>query len=212
MSVISILMDENGRSRSRQEIAEYAGSLERRLAGLEIGTRGIDERKELDKVRNFAQGEMGLLDAILNYCEQSWGLIADDQGGRALREFAARIKAARGPGILPAPARPRIVCLCGSTRFMDAFHAANRERSLLGQIVLTVEIRTYDKTTDPQGSDPEVKRALDELHLRKIDLADEVFVLNVGGYIGESTRKEIDYAMTAGKRIKFLEPATGSEP
>lgn len=89
---------------------------------------------------------------------------------------------------------------------MDAFHAANRKLSLEGKIVLTVEIVTYEKTTDPQGRDLETKRALDELHFRKIDLADTVLVLNVGGYIGESTQNEIAYAMRTGKPIQYLEP------
>lgn len=102
--------------------------------------------------------------------------------------------------------RPEIVCLCGSTRFMDAYHAANRKFSLAGKIVLTVEIVTYDETEDLQGRDPEVKRRLDELHLRKIDLADTVFVCNVGGYIGESTLNEIAYARKIGKPVQYLEP------
>ena len=52
----------------------------------------------------------------------------------------------------------------------------------------------------------DVADMLDELHLRKIDLADTVWILNVGGYIGESTRKELEYAQRIGKRILFLEP------
>lgn len=100
---------------------------------------------------------------------------------------------------------PVIVCLCGSTRFMDAFHEANRLLSLEGKIVLTVEIVTYDGADDPQRADPEQKRRLDELHLRKIDLANEVLVLNVGGYIGESTRAEIAYANMTGKTIRWWE-------
>lgn len=106
------------------------------------------------------------------------------------------------------PNIPRIVCLCGSTRFMDAYHAANRERSLRGEIVLTVEIATYDGNTDPQGHDPELKRRLDELHFHKIELADYILVLNVGGYIGESTRREIQHARSLGKPVEYLETAT----
>lgn len=100
---------------------------------------------------------------------------------------------------------PEIVCLCGSTRFMDAFHAENRRLSLEGRIVLTVEIVTYDGATDPQRADPKQKAMLDELHLRKIDLADRVHVLNVGGYVGESTAQEIEYAEQQGKVITWLE-------
>ena len=101
--------------------------------------------------------------------------------------------------------RPKIVCLCGSTRFMEAFQKANREESLKGNIVLTVEIVAYDGATDPQRANPEEKRILDELHLRKIELADEILVLNVGGYIGESTKREIEHAKSLGKRIRWLE-------
>jgi hypothetical protein len=59
-----------------------------------------------------------------------------------------------------------------------------------------------DKSDDELA---EIKRGLDELHLRKIDLADEILVLNVGGYIGDSTRREIEYAQSKGKRIRYLE-------
>lgn len=104
--------------------------------------------------------------------------------------------------------RPKVVCLCGSTRFMDTFHEANRRLSLEGKIVLTVAIVTYDGSADQQRADPEQKRRLDDLHLRKIDLADEVLVLNVGGYVGESTRREIEYADRMNKPINYLEAVT----
>jgi len=51
----------------------------------------------------------------------------------------------------------------------------------------------------------EVKKNLDELHKRKIDISDEVLILNVGGYIGESTRSELEYAISKGKKIRWLE-------
>ena len=104
-----------------------------------------------------------------------------------------------------------IVCLCGSTRFMDEFHAANRRFSLDGWIVLTVEISTYDGNTDPQGTDPAIKTLLDLLHFRKIDLADYVYILNVNGYIGESTLHEFQYAYQQSKRVGFLEPISSED-
>lgn len=104
--------------------------------------------------------------------------------------------------------RPEIVVLCGSTRFMDAFHTANRELSLAGKIVLTVELVTYDGATDPQRADPEQKQKLDELHHHKIELADSVLVLNVDGYIGKSTAEEIAYAESLDKPIAYLEEVT----
>ena len=101
---------------------------------------------------------------------------------------------------------PEIVCLCGSTRFIDTFNEWRQKLTLEGKIVLSVEIVTsQSKEVDPQYSNPEVKQMLDELHLRKIDLAGEVMILNVGGYIGESTRNELNYAIKEGKKITYLE-------
>lgn len=99
--------------------------------------------------------------------------------------------------------QPTIVCLCGSTRFMAAFQAANLIETLAGRIVLTVGCDT--KSDDMLGLDDGVKAQLDELHKRKIDLADEILVLNIGGYIGSSTQSEIDYAVTNGKRVRYFE-------
>lgn len=99
---------------------------------------------------------------------------------------------------------PKIVCLCGSTRFMDAFQKANLEETLHGNIVLSVGCNT--KSDAAFNFSPCLKLMLDQLHKRKIDLADEVLVLNVGGYIGESTRSEIEYAEAHGKPIRYLEP------
>ena len=108
--------------------------------------------------------------------------------------------------------RPSIVCLCGSTRFFDAFRAANLRRTLAGEIVLSIGCDTKsDADLGLLAADDDAaavaKAALDELHKRKIDLADYVFVLNVGGYIGESTRSEIEYAEKIGRPVKYLEAA-----
>ena len=99
---------------------------------------------------------------------------------------------------------PTIVCLCGSTRFGDAFRAANLRETLAGKIVLTVGCDF--KSDDALGLTAEDKCRLDRLHLHKIDLADEILVLNVGDYIGESTANEIGYARFRGKPLRFLEP------
>ncbi len=102
--------------------------------------------------------------------------------------------------------RPRIVCLCGSTDFMQAFQVANLQETLEGKIVLSVGCDTKSDAMLDLG--PDVKTCLDELHLRKIDLADEILVLNVGGYIGTSTSREICYANEHGKFARWLEPVT----
>jgi hypothetical protein len=103
--------------------------------------------------------------------------------------------------------RPRIVCLCGSTRFFDAFRSANLRRTLAGEIVLSIGCDTKSDADlgIVAGDLAPAKVALDELHKRKIDLADYVLILNVGGYIGESTRSEIEYAQKIGRPVEYLE-------
>lgn len=107
-------------------------------------------------------------------------------------------------GRLPAP---EIVCLCGSTRFVDEFNRQRKELTEAYAIVLSIEVvTTQARDIDPQHVNIELKLRLDELHKRKIDLADRVHVLNVDGYIGESTRSEIEYATKRGKVITYLVP------
>lgn len=106
---------------------------------------------------------------------------------------------------------PVIVCLCGSTRFYDAFQQANYEETMSGRIVLSVGFFPHSQAQthgEHIGCTPEQKEQLDQLHLRKIDIADEILVLNVGGYIGESTQREIAYARKRDKVIRWLETVT----
>ena len=98
------------------------------------------------------------------------------------------------------PDRPEIVCICGSTKFTAEMRAANRELTWAGVIVVAPSEAEESPTT-------EQKVVLDALHLRKIDLADRVLVVNPGGYIGDSTRREIAYARAAGKPVTFTNPA-----
>jgi hypothetical protein len=103
--------------------------------------------------------------------------------------------------------KPKIVCLCGSTRFWKTFRDIGLKLTLQGKIVLSIGICAPDSKILAHPNSPHgklQKRRLDELHKRKIDLTDEVLVL-VGGYIGESTRSEIEYALSHGKIIKYLE-------
>jgi hypothetical protein len=95
--------------------------------------------------------------------------------------------------------RPEIVCICGSMRFVDEMRAANRDLTLAGVIVVAPG-EAGVVITDEQ------KAALDALHQRKIDLADRVLVVNPGGYVGESTSREIAYAQATGKPISFTHP------
>jgi hypothetical protein len=108
--------------------------------------------------------------------------------------------------------RPRIVCLCGSTRFWRQFQESSLQETLAGRIVLSIGAARGADDDDqsfggysPADRYDAVKVQLDALHFRKIELADEVFVLNVGGYVGESTRNEINHALTLGKPLRYLE-------
>lgn len=103
----------------------------------------------------------------------------------------------------------KIVCLCGSTRFIDAYHKANLTETIAGNIVLTIGCdmrRDSDLLGELSIDDTgELKKRLDHLHLDKIKLADEVVVLNVNGYIGDSTRREVRFAQDHKKVIRWLE-------
>ena len=103
-----------------------------------------------------------------------------------------------------------VVTLCGSTRFQDAFYEAQKRLTLEGKIVISVGLFGHSGDTEvwenmEEGTLTATKRMLDDMHKRKIDMADEIYVINVGGYIGESTRSEIEYAKAAGKTVRYLE-------
>ena len=97
----------------------------------------------------------------------------------------------------------KVITLCGSTRFKEEFLEAQKRLTLEGNIVISVGLfgHSGDDVVWTEG----VKDMLDRQHLAKIDLADEIFVINVGGYIGDSTRREIAYAEFKGKSIKYME-------
>jgi hypothetical protein len=111
------------------------------------------------------------------------------------------------------PIKPKIICLCGSTRFIETFAVETWELEREGFIVLgcTLLPYWYCQVPDHFGEATGTKEQCDELHLRKIDLADEVLVLNIHGYIGHSTRREIDYAIAHGKPVRYLEASPGRE-
>ena len=98
----------------------------------------------------------------------------------------------------------RVVTLCGSTRFKDAFMEAQKRLTLEGNIVISVGL--FGHSGDDEVWTEGTKEMLDDMHKRKIDMADGIFVINVGGYIGSSTRSEIEYALATGKAVRYLEP------
>lgn len=101
--------------------------------------------------------------------------------------------------------RPKIVCYCGSLRVaLEEFKKAEYEAVLKGEIALLPCCMFVDIERE-YGAESDYKIKADDLHKRKIDIADKVFVLNVGGYIGQSTKSEINYALSIGKPIEYLE-------
>ena len=97
----------------------------------------------------------------------------------------------------------KVITLCGSTRFKDAFMEAQKRLTLEGNIVISVGL--FGHSGDDEVWMKGTKEMLDDMHKRKIDVADEIFVVNFGGYIGSSTRTEIEYAIVHGKPVRYLE-------
>ena len=97
----------------------------------------------------------------------------------------------------------KVITLCGSTRFKEQFLEAQKRLTLEGNIVISVGL--FGHSGDEEVWKDGTKEMLDDMHKRKIDMADEIFVINVGGYIGESTRAEIEYAKKNGRGVKYLE-------
>ena len=98
----------------------------------------------------------------------------------------------------------KVITLCGSTKFKDEYMKAQKDLTLKGNIVISVGL--FGHSGDDEVWTKGTKEMLDNMHKRKIDMADSIFVINVGGYIGDSTRSEIEYAKAHGKGIEYLEP------
>ena len=103
-----------------------------------------------------------------------------------------------------------VITLCGSTRFKDEFMEAQKRLTLEGNIVISVGLFGHSGDNEvwenmDEGTLTKTKEMLDDMHKRKIDMADEIYVINVGGYIGESTRSEIEYTIRTGKVVRYLE-------
>jgi hypothetical protein len=96
----------------------------------------------------------------------------------------------------------RIVTLCGSTKFKDEFITAQKRLTLEGYIVISVGL--FGHSGDEEVWSDDTKNMLDDMHKRKIDLSDEIFVINVGGYVGSSTKSEIEYAIKTNKPVNYL--------
>ncbi len=103
-----------------------------------------------------------------------------------------------------------VITLCGSTRFKEQFMEVQKKLTLEGNIVISVGLFGHSGDQEvwdgmDEGTLSKTKAMLDDMHKRKIDMADSIYVINVGGYIGESTKSEIEYAKAHGKGIAYLE-------
>ena len=103
-----------------------------------------------------------------------------------------------------------VITLCGSTRFKDQFMEAQKRLTLEGNIVISVGLFGHSGDLEvwenmDEGTLTKTKEMLDDMHKRKIDMADSIYVINVGGYVGTSTKSEIEYAIAHGKEVRYLE-------
>ncbi len=98
----------------------------------------------------------------------------------------------------------KVITLCGSTKFKDDFIREQKRLSLEGNIVISVGL--FGHSGDDEVWNDNVKEMLDDMHKRKIDMADEIFVINKNGYIGSSTKSEIEYALKNNKKVNYMEP------
>lgn len=171
---------------------------------------GLDATQEISEWRNLASAA---LDKQMSLIQESIKCMEHVRRARRQRDaWRKRVEIANNPVIRgqldEAMFIPEIVCLCGSMRFYNAFRKAEYELEIQGKIVLTPSFKPgvaqHDGTV---GRTTAQKEMLDDLHKRKIYISDRVLVLNVGGYIGESTRSEIQYAESLGKPIDYLEAA-----
>lgn len=98
----------------------------------------------------------------------------------------------------------KVITLCGSTRFKDEFLLAQKELTLAGNIVISVGL--FGHSGDTEAWNDSTNEMLVDMIKRKIDMADEIYVINVNGYIGESTKKEIAYAKETNKKVNYRYP------
>lgn len=104
----------------------------------------------------------------------------------------------------------KVITLCGSTRFKREFLEVQKKLTLEGNIVISVGLFGHSGDNEvwdnmDEGTLTKTKIMLDDMHKRKIDMSDAIYVINVGGYIGESTKSEIEYACLTNKEIMYLE-------
>lgn len=169
----------------------YAGYAEEFLTG---GTACIDE----NYLRPSTPKEQNLLLQKIEEAGYHW-----DAENRKLIKTTEEVTEESTAPMTGIGKRMKVITLCGSTRFKEQFLEQQKRLTLEGNIVISVGL--FGHSGDEEVWKPGMKEMLDKMHLQKIDMADEIFVINVGGYIGESTKREIAHAEQTGKPVRYLE-------
>ncbi len=184
-----------------------------------------DEMKELCVGDSLDIDDYGIADFVSKYFEKTTGqpLTFDAQayverlahGGMSSGSVSGSFWITRGIPLLIENLRRvkagyPVVTLCGSTRFKEQFMEVQKRLTLEGKIVISVGLFGHSGDSEvwdgmDEGTLSKTKEMLDDMHKRKIDMADSIFVINLGGYIGDSTRSEIAYAEAHGKKVEYLE-------
>ena len=167
-------------------IEELADLME--VINAEIKVRNINY-EDIEEVRKIKAEKKGKFEnkIYLNYVEQDYiDKKEEEESKKEWRKLKKYI----------------IITLCGSINFKDEFLKVQEKLVLEGNIVFTPNF--FDNIKKEEIS-LETKEMLDKMHKQKIDMSDEIYVINQGGYIGESTKLEIEYAKSKGKKVTYLE-------
>ena len=195
-----------------QSLSRDRAGLRERVAELEAHTKVAESDFVLTLLR--IHGLLGMADADAREIDDVVQELVDerDEALKRIAELESTLFSARQAllsegvrsGVIERQReRPRIVCLCGSTKFFDEYKQANLQETLKGRIVLSIGVNLRTDSLPDHLDENVVKEELDELHKRKIDMADEILVIDVGGYIGESSKSEIEYAQASGKCVRL---------
>lgn len=191
------------------------------LLGRELRERGFDvviqhRHAHLPRVEQAGGPSRHVAEALCMTYDADWETIAKKLGGQLRNREVADTGEYDTLLVVPAPPdTPKIACLCGSTRYYDQFQQAYYDLTMRGEIVLSVGFYPHSKAKHGHGEgvghDSAEKTGLDELHKRKIDLADYILVVSdEAGYFGDSTKDEIRYALEHRKPVRFAHPAAAT--
>ena len=167
-------------------IEELADLME--VINAEIKVRNINY-EDIEEVRKTKAEKKGKFEnkIYLNYVEQDY---IDKKEEEESKKEWRKLK------------KYNIITLWGSIKFKDEFLKVQEKLVLEGNIVFTPN---FFNNIKKEEISLETKEMLDKMHKQKIDMSDEIYVINQGGYIGESTKLEIEYAKSKGKKITYLE-------